>query len=224
MISIEEQKNLLLDIARRIKKQMMIYAIGGTAMMFYGLKETTKDIDLIFLNQKERDEFMNAAKQIGWNYLNPELVYGDRENKPIMLKFGESRLDLFVKEVISFTFSEEMQKRAITIRQFEKNLIVKIADIHDIILMKCAADRIRDVDDVKTIVENKEIDFDILIREAKNQLALGKERTIMELGYFLEKLKKLGTAIPDKILDELWEIMKKQIKDKQKEEKLKKRK
>jgi len=223
MISAEEQKNLLLDIARKLKREITTFAIGGTAMLFLGLKDSTKDIDLVFTKEEDRKDFIEAARKIGWTNLNSAIVYGRKENKPIMLKFGDSRLDLFVRKVIYFEFSEEMQKRAIKTRQFEKNLLLKIADMHDIILMKCATDRIKDIDDAKTIIENTEIDFDILFREAKNQLSLGKERTALELGYFLEKLKSMKVDIPNKILDDLWPILQKQIKEKGKEFKKEKR-
>ena len=133
---------------------------------------------------------------------------------PIMLKFGDSRLDLFLEDVIDFKFSKEMQERAKIIRQFERNLILKIADYHDIILMKCATDRIKDIDDARTIIESKEVRWDIIINEAKNQILLGKERAVLDLGVFSERLQKIGVNIPKKVLDELWLIFDKQIKKK----------
>jgi len=223
MISAEEQKNLLLNIARELKREITAFAIGGTAMLFLGLKESTKDIDLVFTSEEDRKEFIEAARKIGWTDLNSAVVYGARENKPIMLKFGDSRLDLFVKKVIYFEFSEEMQKRAGKIRQFEKNFILKIADMHDIILMKCATDRLKDIDDAKTIIENTEMNYGILLKEAKNQISLGKERTALELGYFLEKLKSMKVNIPNKILDDLWPVLQKQIKEKAKQVKQEKK-
>lgn len=214
MISVEKQQNMFLDIARNLKKEIEVYAIGGTAMMLLGLKDSTADIDLVFTKNEEREIFIEAAKKVGWLYYDSAIIYGERKNKPIMLKFGDARLDLFVNEVIDFSFSKTMQSRAKVIRQFDKNLILKIADVHDIILMKCATDRIKDIDDVRAIIENKKIDFDILINEAEIQLSFGKERAILELGTFLEKLQKIGIKIPKEILDKLWDLLEKQIKSK----------
>jgi len=84
-----------------------------------------------------------------------------------MINLGDSRLDLFLVEVIDFIFSENMQNRAEQIHQFGKNLILKIADKHDIILMKCATNRIRDEEDIVNIVKINDIDWKILIDEAK---------------------------------------------------------
>ena len=219
MISIDEQQTILLNIARELKKQVVAFAVGGTAMMFLGLKNSTLDIDLVFRSIEEREGFIKAASKIGFTSLDSSAIYGKRENIPIMLKLGDFRLDLFVNNVIDFVFSEEMQRRAKTIRQFEKNLVLKIADLHDIILMKCATDKLKDIDDTKTIIQTTNINWNVIIEEAKNQLSLGKERAILDLGNFLEKLKRMGLNIPNNALNELWTLLERQVKKKRKESK-----
>jgi|SRR3989338_10075786 len=216
MISIENQQSILINIARELKEQITAFTIGGTAMMFQGLKNSTLDIDLVFTSSKDQEGFIQAARKIGWTYLDSKIIYGERKNIPIMLKLIDERLDLFLIEVIDFIFSDSMQKRAKITKQFERNLILKIADPHDIIIMKCATDRIKDIDDARTIIENIKIDWNILIEEAQKQINLGKERAILELGTFLERLQKIKVAIPKKILDELWLLLEKQIKQKRK--------
>ena len=216
MISIEFQQTLLINIARELKKQITLFAIGGTAMMFLGLKNSTLDIDLVFISAEDRKIFINAARKIGWNYLDSRIIYGERKNTPIMLRLTDERLDLFLNQVIDFTFSFSMQERAKTTKQFEKDLILKIADHHDIILMKCATDRLKDIDDAKTIIEDKEINWNIIAEEAQKQISLENEKAILELGTFLEKLQKINVNIPNKVLDKLWLLLEKQIKGKRK--------
>ncbi|HLD37790.1 MAG TPA: DUF6036 family nucleotidyltransferase [Candidatus Nanoarchaeia archaeon] len=211
MISIDEQQAILLSIARELKKQVTAFAVGGTAMMFLGLKNSTLDIDLVFESIESREEFIKAAGKIGFSSLDSAAIYGKRENIPEMLKLDDFRLDLFVSNVIDFIFSEEMQKRAKTIRQFEKNLILKIADVHDIILMKCATSRLKDIDDAKAIIQTTGINWNLIVEEAKNQLSLGKERAILDLGSFLEKLGGMNLNIPNNVLNELWALLEKQI-------------
>jgi len=48
MITLEEQQKLFLNVSKKLKKQIIVYAVGGTAMTFLGLKDTTLDIDLVF--------------------------------------------------------------------------------------------------------------------------------------------------------------------------------
>lgn len=215
MINIEQQEKLLSTIGKQLKKKITVYAVGGTAMMFLGLKEATLDIDLVFDNDKDRSEFKRAAKEIGYKEFDTIRVYGTKKNHPEMLTLGNERFDLFVEEVIDFVFSSKMKERAIKVHQFHDNLILKIADYHDIILMKCATDREKDKDDVRYILKNKKVDFEIIIEEAKHQVALGKEMAVMELGEFLEDLRQIvPDKVSQKIINELFEIVKKQAEEK----------
>lgn len=208
MISIEKQQGLLLAISKKLKKPINVYAVGGTAMMFLGFKDATLDIDLVFENKEDREIFKEAIKSLGYKEMDAIVVYGGKPNRPEMFTLGDERFDLFVKDVIDFIFSEEMQKRAKSTHQFEGNLILKVADPNDIILMKCATDRLKDLDDAKSIITNFKVDWDLIFKEAQNQKKLGKIRAIFELGYFLEKLeKKFTMQIPKKIKEDLWEAV-----------------
>jgi hypothetical protein len=215
MISIEEQQTLLLNAARKLKKKVNAYAIGGTAMMFLGFKESTLDIDLVFENEEDKNIFKEAIKEIGYHEMDPIKVYGTKRNTPEMLTLGDERFDLFVNNVIDFVFSDTMQKRAEQIHQFGDKLILKVADPHDIILMKCATDRLKDTDDARKIIENTKIDWKIIVEEAKKQIELGKDRAAFDLGCFLENLKN-KMKIPQEVVDDIFEIVKKQAAAKQK--------
>ncbi len=62
MISIEQQQKLLLNLSRRLKRKIEVFAVGGTAMMFLGFKDSTLDIDLVFKNSDDREIFKEAIK------------------------------------------------------------------------------------------------------------------------------------------------------------------
>lgn len=215
MITIDQQQKLLLNVSRRLTRKITVYAIGGTAMMFLGFKDATLDIDLVFENEKDRDVFKEAIKSLGYLEMDAIKVYGAKRNTPEMFKLNDERFDLFVVEVIDFIFSENMRKRAEQIHQFEDNLILKIANPHDIILMKCATDRIKDKDDARKIINSIKINWEVIISEAKKQIELGKDRAAFDLGYFLEDLKtKMNLGIPREVLNKLFEIVEKQVKNK----------
>lgn len=217
MISIGDQNKLLIQIGNKLPEEITIYAIGGTAMMFLGLKDVTKDIDLVFTDKKERKMFKEAAISLGYKEMDPAIVYGVQNNCPEMITLGTSHFDLFSLEVIDFTFSKNMQERATQIHQFGKNLKLKIADKHDIIIMKCATRRMKDEDDIVNIVRNNyPIDWDIIMEEIKLQVvSLGKETAFMEMGNLVEKLiytHKLD--VPKSIHDKLFSLLEEQIKRK----------
>ena len=215
MISIDQQQKLLINISRRLKKKIVAYAVGGTAMMFLGFKDATLDIDLVFATEEERELFKDAAKSLGYQEMDTIKVYGVKRNTPLMLNLNEQRFDLFVVNIIDFIFSKDMMKRANQTHQFGDNLILKIANPHDIVLMKCATDRLKDKDDARNIINSTKINWNIIITEAKNQIALGKEMAAFELGEFLEYLKtKMKVNIPQQVLDEIFGIVEKQAKNK----------
>lgn len=212
MISIERQQSLLLNIARKLEKKIKVYAIGGTAMMFQGLKEATLDIDLVFDNEKDKKIFKRSAGELGYKTFDPITIYGGRKDLPEMLKLDDERLDLFVNEVIDFTFSDSMKARAESTHQFGDTLILKIANPHDIILMKCATDRLKDRDDARKIIEIKKIDWNLIISEAENQVSLGRLNALFDLTCFFEELKyDLHLPIPQVIMDKLYQIVETQV-------------
>ena len=216
MISIEAQQKLLLNISKRLKRPLEIYAIGGTAMMFLGFKDATVDIDLVFQSEEDRKIFKKSIEEIGYRKMDSVKVYGGKKNHPEMFTLGDERFDLFVHQVIDFIFSKEMMQRAAHTHRFNSNLILKIADPHDLIIMKCATDRKKDLDDARKIIEKGNINWETLIGEAKNQIKLGKTRAAWELGEFLEQLKDMKLKVPQEVINQLFEIMEKQAEEKQK--------
>lgn len=212
MINIQDQEQLFKDAGKILKKRIECFAIGGTAMMFLGLKEYTKDIDLVFSNKEDRKIFKEALIKIGYKEMESRIIYGARENIPQMVYLADWRIDLFLPEVIDFIFSENAQGRIIETHEYS-NLIIKVADPHDILLMKCATERQKDINDVESIMKNTIINWKLIIEEVKNQIKLGKQRAALDLGLFLEELEAKGTKIPKDISDELFKIFEKQVKE-----------
>jgi len=211
VISVEAQQGLLLAIAKKLPRAVTVYAIGGTAMMFLGIKDTTLDIDIVFENADDREVFKKALVALGYQKMDAVRIYGGRKDPPEMFTLGDERFDLFVVDVIDFAFSKAMQGRAAATHQFGDTLVLKVADPHDIILMKCATDRLKDKDDARKIIESRAINWQVLVDEAKNQVALGRERALFDLGDFLEQLKRdMGVAVPQQVLDELFRLVQKQ--------------
>ena len=96
------------------------------------------------------------------------------------------------------------------------NLILRIANPHDLILMKCATGRKKDMDDARKIINSVDIDWNVLIGEAKTQIRLGRHTAAFDLGEFLEALKyKMKVDVPKKVLDDLFEIVEEQARNKQ---------
>ncbi len=207
MISIRAQESLLIGISRKLPRRITVYAIGGTAMMFLGHKDSTVDIDMVFTKEKDRKDFITAAISMGYECMDSGRVYGTKDNQPIMLRRADERFDLFLNEVISFTFSADMEKRAVKTHEFGETLVLKIADPHDIILMKCATDRVKDYEDIRNIIQSTKINWDIIIGEAENQVNLGRTKSVFSMIGTLLALRKAGVEIPERVFKNIWKLI-----------------
>ncbi len=215
MIAIEQQEQLFLDIGKILKRKITAYAIGGTAMMFHGFKEATLDIDLVFNTEEDRMKFKSAIESIGYKEMDSKNIYGAKNSHPVMLTRGDERFDLFLENVISFDFSETMKQRAETTYEFN-NFILKVADPADILLMKCATDRPKDIEDAKKILIAKQVNWSSIVDEILVQIKRGRKTAALNLGDFLERLQKQSIKIPEKVLGDLFSIVEKQMKEKRK--------
>ncbi len=214
MIDIQQQEEMLIAIGNILSKKLQVYAIGGTAMMLKGIKNATLDIDLVFNKKTDREEFMNALKKLGAKESDVTIVYGLKNNTPLMLKFNNCRFDMFMNKIITSNFSDAMKERAKQTHEFG-NLIVKVADSNDLLIMKSVTSREKDIDDIVTISNKSRINWEVILEEAKEQVRLGNETAILGLGKKLEKLinQKL-ISVPKPITDALWKLFKEQVKKK----------
>ncbi|MBC8495653.1 hypothetical protein H8D36_05850 [archaeon] len=210
MINTKDQEELLKLISRYLEEDVTCYALGGTAMMFYNFKNTTKDIDLVFGTEKERNYFIKAIKELGYKQQSIKGVYPkekeQEKSKPLMFTRGDERFDLFLKEIFGFKITDKIKERFYARHDFieKKELIIKVLSKEDIILLKSITNREKDFEDIQTILEkDKEINWDLIINEAVNQRK-EKEWLIIDLEETMQKLKEI-TFIPEKYFEKLYQ-------------------
>lgn len=101
-----------------------------------------------------------------------------------------------------------MKKRCEKTFEFGDKLILKVANYHDIILMKSATEREKDREDIRNIIGNMEINWDIIIEEARYQVNLDKWNSVFSLYDCLKDMKEnMKVDIPQKVLNSLWDIL-----------------
>lgn len=211
MVDIKEQTQLFEIIGTELKERTECYVIGGSAMMFYGAKENTKDVDLVFLEKEDLEKVKKILEKINFRD-KKELVkifrrYEDNKNRPIMMvgKEGE-RIDLFFKEIITFEMSDAIVERVREAHEFN-NLIIKVISPEDIILLKCATEREKDRFDALSLIKNFDINWNVIIDEAINQTKLESYLFPIYLYDFLEELKEDFKAdIPRDVLKKIRKI------------------
>jgi len=213
MINITEQNELFNLIGTKLDEKAECLAIGGSAMMFYGAKTETKDVDLVFLDSKSFNLVKKALYEIGFDekkMIKPIFAHYDiAEDKPIMMEGRETRFDLFLNEVIGFKISSSIINRLKEVHEFG-NLVIKIISPEDIILLKCATEREKDRDDASSLIEKFKIDWDIIIKESIHQTEIGGDVYPAFLFDFLYELKEdFKAEIPKEIIKKVMKIAEK---------------
>jgi len=202
-------ESLLSHIGKKLKHEVEGLLIGGNAMLYYGLKEQTKDLDIVFFNRKD----MTGIIQIIKNHpiykkakVLPELPY---EIKPELRKKGEPtvigdtdtpRFDLFYKFVFSVDIKKFFDETKRSIR-FEL-LKLKIIEPEGLIFLKAVTGRPIDLEDIIRIVKNLEIDWKKLLNNIKEYFKIDKRPVWFILGTFFD-INQKEKIIPEFLLNEV---------------------
>ena len=217
MTGIKEQEDIFNLIGSNSKKKIKCFVIGGSAMLYYKLKDATKDIDIVLSNESDRQYILKIMKELGYAERNPKILYVNKKNVPILLQREQDRFDLFSRTIINLKFSDSMADRAKLVYEYA-NLIVNVVSPEDIIILKCATDRAGDRLDAANIIKNTNINWNILLEESINQMALIGDVIPLSLYQFLLELKEdLKIEIPEDFIknleDKCEEILNKRLKE-----------
>ncbi|MBI2667483.1 hypothetical protein HYX17_01800 [Candidatus Woesearchaeota archaeon] len=66
MIDLNKQNELFKIFGEKLKKKTECYVIGGSAMIYYGMKDSTKYIDLVFEKEKDREYIVKLLNDLGY--------------------------------------------------------------------------------------------------------------------------------------------------------------
>ena len=216
MINLQEQISLFRIIGGQLKKKVECIAIGGSAMMFYGAKNTTKDVDLVFLKEEDLIEVKKILYNSGFDERkNIKGIFREDEaaGKPVMMDGKETRFDLFLNEVIGFRIHEKTIERLKESHEFG-NFIVKTASPEDILMMKGCTEREKDRDDAAELIKKFNINWNIILDEASNQTKIGIAAFPLLIYDFLTELRdNFKVDIPKNITRELLTIAEKRLEE-----------
>lgn len=222
MINLEEQIGLFRIIGNQLKGKVECIAIGGSAMMFYGAKNATKYIDLVFSKKEDLEAVKNILYNSGFNERKniKGIFREDEAGKPIMMDGKDTRFDLFLNEVIGFKIHKDTIERIQQIHEFN-NLLIKTASPEDILMMKGCTERDRDRDDAAELIRKFKIDWNIIVNETSQQTKIGIAAFPLLLYDFLTELRdNFKVDVPKNITKELLIIAEKKLKELKKKDQL----
>ncbi len=191
----------LASISKHIAKSTSIYLIGGCALSFKGLKERTKDIDLIITSKTEFNLLSKAMLEAGFTpetdlqdefYLTALAVY----------KKEESRIDLFLNKVAQMlSFTSGMKKRS-KLHQTYGKLKVYLTSNEDIFLFKSMTTRPGDIKDCELLIQTG-LAWDVVLNEIAEQ-SKGKDKWFFwtfEKVCLIENESNISIPIKAKLLE-----------------------
>src|SRR3989344_5481603 len=219
-INVKEQEDLFNLIWKTLKKKVECYVVGGTAMMFLNIKETTKDVDIVFKEKEGYETFKEALISLGAK--ESKFKIENRQKVSSMIDLGNARFDLFLDYLIYFKLTPTIISRVREVHEFF-NMIVKVVSPEDIILFKSMADRESDRIDVSDIIKKINLNWDQILEESELQTKNSEYFFSAFLYNFLIGLKEdFKIPIPKDFLNKLENLTEKDLLETR--ERLKKRK
>ncbi|MGA2522808.1 MAG: DUF6036 family nucleotidyltransferase [Candidatus Bathyarchaeia archaeon] len=181
-----------LDRLNAKTKSITLYLIGGGAMAFYGLKDATKDIDIILTNSEQLSNLQNALSALGYKKPAQAFItktYCKMQTNAIMENTDGFRWDLFVNKVCNaLMLSEAIKQRAKPLYK-GSHLTVLITSKEDIFLFKGITEREADLDDMRILAESG-LDWKLISRECQMQSAAAGVPWEMALSQNLQDLNQ----------------------------------
>ncbi len=181
-------------------------------MCWYGLKDTTKDTDLVFIEDIELFEkalislgFLRTDERMRYKIGEPYARYSEIKNTPLDKPFTPGLdIDLFFKDICrKLTFSQGMVSRSV-IDWESGNLRNKICSKEDIFILKAAAGRPDDIEDMVSLAESG-LNWDVIAEEHIAQLSKLQSPTVSEISeIFIQSISSLiassKISLPDSFI------------------------
>lgn len=166
-----------------MNRKMTVYLMGGGAMTFRGLKNGTRDLDLLVTARTDFDALRDLLHDRGYETVeNPVDEYESLGAALMLDKNDECRFDIFDREVIrKLRLSDEMRDRAEAVFDGSKLRVYALSN-EDIFLFKGVAGRPRDSDDMAQLVlAGRGLDFVVIAEEFQAQLPINTGHVEWEL-------------------------------------------
>ena len=163
----EEVNELFKQLGQVLDRKVQVLLIGGAVLLEQGLKDSTKDIDVVCRNENDKETLLFSARRLGFELVGPEKRHARLGVNRLAVK-GMRNLDVFAGRIsYDFELSEPMWQRAIVSRTFG-DLVVRHASREDILVMKLIANREGDADDCAALMGGG-LDFDAVYEEIERQ-------------------------------------------------------
>ncbi len=174
-VGADELKAILGNVSKDCER-MELVAIGGTALSLLGMKQATKDVDLLFLEPNDMKTFAGALKVLGYQpTAKGPAKYSEALDDESMKRLHHAGrvlppFDLFYGWIVKAKLTRSVRKRLESIGTIGK-LVLKVPCHEDLLLFKANSSRqsYDDFMDAKKIIDAGTIDWDVFAGEVEIQ-------------------------------------------------------
>lgn len=158
------------EVGAVLERQVDAYLLGGANLILRGLKDSTKDIDVVLGDRDACPLLVQALQELGYGERQDlEEAYEKLAPSIVLEKEGFPRWDIFVDVVAdALHLTEEMQTRSEGLRQFG-NLRLHLLSLTDVFVFKAVTDREGDLEDAALIARQGAVDWGQVLDEVERQ-------------------------------------------------------
>lgn len=152
----EGYPKLFEDIGNALKAPAEAYLFGGENMRIKGLKDRTKDCDIVANDDHSYDKIISALKSLNYTLIGPaEFTYVDRRISPsaILIHDKRSTMDIFKTQICRKMYLSDRMILRSDKRQFGK-LRLGILQNEDVFLLKGVSGREGDIQDMARLAQS----------------------------------------------------------------------
>jgi hypothetical protein len=171
-----------------MRRKISLIACGGTALTVLGIKNSTKDVDLLVPDLGDYEYLMRILKQLGFK---PVTGSGWARDDGFIFDLFRGKT-VHTTELLESPLNKENN---ILVKEFA-HIYLGALNYNDLIISKLFRSTSIDIDDCISLIKNKreEIDLDKLKERFKKTASfdISEDSVNKKLKYFLKILKKEG--------------------------------
>ena len=158
------------ELGDHLETPVDVYLLGGGNLILRGLKDSTKDVDLVVADGQTFFVIAESLQDLGYEERSDlEAAYNQLDPSIVLEKEGFPRWDIFVEAVAGqLQLTPAMIERCD--QSFEYgNLHVHLLSLTDIFVFKSITEREGDLEDVALIARQADLDWKSIFQEIKTQ-------------------------------------------------------
>ena len=158
------------ELGDHLETPVDVYLLGGGNLILRGLKDSTKDVDIVVEDGQTFFAIAEALQDLGYEERSDlEAAYNQLDPSIVLEKEGFPRWDIFVEAVAG-----QLQLTPAMIERCDQSfeygdLHVHLLSLTDIFVFKSITEREGDLEDAALIARQADLDWESIFREIKTQ-------------------------------------------------------